>query len=221
MADHVEIVATEPRGVLGALDELLRRPMAGFVRARSGMAVGPWALRVCAGSLGCCVLYGAASGFFQGGSQVAIAALKAPLIVAWSAAFCIPSLYVFGALGGAALTRERCVVTLAGFFGLLGLVLAALLPIEWLFSVSSRSLPFVVWLHLLVWGVAIVLAGRFLRAALPEVSGRALLLWLALFCVVSFQVTTFVRPTLWRTPAGAVFENGKLFFLDHFRRVME
>ena len=156
-----------------------------------------------------------------GGAQVAIAALKAPLIVAWSAALCVPSLYVFGALGGAALTRERFVVTLAGFFGLLGLVLVALLPIEWLFSVSSQSLAFVVWLHLLLWGLAVVFGGRFLRAALPEVSGGALLLWLTLFCVVSFQVTTFVRPTLWRAPAGAVFEDGKLFFLDHFRHVID
>jgi hypothetical protein len=221
MSDQIEIIASEPHGILGTLDELLRRPMAGFVRARSGAPVGPWALRVCAGSIVCCALYGAASGFFQGGAQVAVAAIKAPLIIVLSAALCIPSLYVFSTLGGAPLTRERFVVTLAGFFGLLGLILIALLPIEWLFSVSSRSLAFVVWLHLMLWGLAVAFGGRFLRAALPELSRGAVFLWLMLFCVVSFQVTTFVRPTLWRAPAGAVFEDGKLFFIDHFLRVID
>jgi hypothetical protein len=221
MSDQIEIVAPEPRGILSTLDELLRRPMAGFVRARSGAPVGPWALRVCAGSIVCCVLYGAAGGFFQGGAQVAVAAIKAPLIIVLSAALCMPSLYVLSTIGGAALTRERFVVTLAAFFGLLGLILVALLPIEWLFSVSSRSLAFVVWLHVALWGLAVSFGGRFLRAALPELSGGVVLLWLMLFCVVSFQVTTFVRPTLWRAPAGAVFEDGKLFFIDHFLRVID
>jgi hypothetical protein len=32
------------------------------------------------------------------------------------------------------------------------------------------------------------------RAALPEMPSSAVLLWLALFCIVSFQVTTFMRP---------------------------
>jgi len=220
MPEQMEIVPPEPRGILSALDELLRRPMAGFYRARSGVPVGPWAMRVLAGSLISCVLYGAASGFFQGGTQVALGAVKAPIIVAFSAALCIPSLYVFGSIAGASLTRERFVVTLAGFLGLLGLILVGLLPIEWLFSVSSKSLPFVVWLHLLVWTLAIVFAARFLRAAIPEMPTGALMLWLILFCIVTFQVTTFVRPTLWREPASPVFDRGKLFFFDHFRHVV-
>jgi hypothetical protein len=201
---------------LKSLDELLREPSASVVRAQGGAPVGGWALRVVVGSLVCCVLYGAAGGFFQGGAQVAIAALKAPLIVAWSAALCAPSLYVFGLLSGAALTRQRFLVTLTGFLGMISLVLVGLLPIEWLFSVSSKSLPFVVWLHLMLWGLALFFAARFLRAALPEVSMGAVLLWLALFCVVSFQVTTFLRPTLWRQPGGRLFDGNKLFFLEHF-----
>ncbi len=48
----------------------------------------------------------------------------------------------------------------------------------------------------------------------------AVLLWLALFCVVCFQVTTFMRPTLWREPNAPVVERGKLFFLDHFSQAL-
>jgi hypothetical protein len=221
MGDSVDVMTQEPRGVLGSLDELLRRPTAGFERARAGAPIRAWAVRVLAGSLGCCVLYGAASGFFAGGAQIGIAAVKAPIIVACSALLCLPSLYVFGLLAGASLTQSRFIVTLIGFVGMLALVLVGLLPVEWLFSVSSKSLEFVVWLHLVLWGIAIVFGARFLRAALPEMPAGAVVLWLALFCVVSFQVTTFLRPTLWREPNAPVIERGKLFFFDHFSNALK
>jgi hypothetical protein len=221
MSDSVNVMAREPNGVLGSMDELLRRPTAGFDRACAGAPVGRWAVRVFAGSLSCCVLYGAASGFFAGGSQIAIGAVKAPVIIVSSALLCLPSLYVFSMLAGADLTRSRFVVTLIGFLGMLALVLVGLLPIEWLFSVSSKSLEFVVWLHLVLWIIAVVFGARFLRASLPEVSGGAMFLWLVLFCAVSFQVTTFLRPTLWREPNAPIVERGKLFFLDHFNHAVE
>jgi hypothetical protein len=221
MAAQSEIVTLEPRGVIGTLDELLRRPTAGTERAQSGAPVLAWSCRVLAGSVACSALYGAASGFFQGGTQVAIAAVKAPLIVLAAAALCVPSLYVFSLLAGASLTRERLAVVLAGFLGLIALVLVGLLPIEWLFSVSSRSLSFVVWLNLILWVMALVFGGRFLRVALPEMPVSAVLLWLGLFCVVSFQVATLMRPVLWRTPGAPIVERGKLFFLDHFSDVQK
>jgi hypothetical protein len=219
MNESVNVTVQEPRNVLSTLDELLRRPDAGFARAQAGAPIGAWAMRLFAGSLGCCALYGAGSGFFAGGAQIAIAAVKAPLIVAGSALLCLPSLYVFGLLAGASLTRARFTVTLVGFVGMLALVLIGLLPIEWLFSVSTQSLAFAVWLHLALWSVALMFGARFLRAALPEVPRGGVLLWLAMFCVVSFQVATFMRPTLWREPNAPVIEHGKLFFLDHFSQV--
>jgi hypothetical protein len=220
MAESLDIAAREPGNVLGTLDELLRQPEAGFARARAGAPVRAWSLRVIAGALGCWSLYGAGSGFFAGGWQIALAALKAPLIVAGSALLCVPSLYVFGLLAGAPLTRARFAVTLTGFVGMPALVMAGLLPIEWLFSVSTQSLAFVVWLHLALWTIAMVFGTRFLRAAMPEVPAGALMLWVVLFCLVSFQVTTFMRPTLWREPNEAVLAQGKLFFLDHFKQAL-
>src|SRR6185295_4686662 len=114
MTPSVDVAAQPPGTVLSTLDELLRKPDAGFARARSGAPIGAWAIRVFGGSLVCCALYGAGSGFFAGGAQIGIAAVKAPLIVAWSALLCLPSLYVFGLLAGAALTRARFAVTLIG-----------------------------------------------------------------------------------------------------------
>jgi hypothetical protein len=220
MTESVDVIAREPGSVLSTLDELLRKPDAGFARARSGAPVGAWAIRVFAGSLGCCVLYGAGSGFFAGGAQIGIAAVKVPIIVTWSVLLCLPSLYVFGLLAGAALTRARFVVTLIGIVGMLALVLVGLLPIEWLFSVSTRSLAFAVWLHLVLWAIAVAFGARFLRAALPEMPASAVALWLVLFCVVGFHVTTFMRPTLGREPNAPVLEHGNRFFLDHFNHAL-
>ena len=216
MTETPSVDRRERATVLGTLDELLRKPTAGLDRAEPGAATVAWAGRVSAGALGCCALYGAASGFFGGGPQIAIAAVKAPVIVTWSALLCVPSLYVFGLLSGASLTRERLVVTISGFVGMLALVLAGLLPIEWLFSVSTRSLAFVVWMHLALWAVALIFGARFLRVALPGMSPAAVRLWLFLFCVVSFQVATFVRPTIVRQPGAPIVESGKMFFLEHF-----
>jgi hypothetical protein len=220
MNDSIDLAPREPRSVLGTLDELLRQPRAGFARARAGMPVRAWTLRALAGALGCWSLYGAGSGFFSGGWQIGLAAVKAPLIVAGSALLCVPSLYVFGLLAGAPLTRGRFAVTLTGFVGMLALVMAGLLPIEWLFSVSTQSLAFIVWLHLALWTIAMIFGTRFLRAAMPEVPTGALMLWIALFCLVSFQVTTFMRPILWREPNAAILAAGKLFFLDHFKQAL-
>ncbi|MFN8060343.1 MAG: hypothetical protein U0Q12_14395 [Vicinamibacterales bacterium] len=215
------VVDAEPAGVLACLDELLRRPQAPSERAASGGSVMPWVARIVAGTAACASLYGAASGFFQGGSQVLYAGLKAPVILLASAALCLPSLYVFALLAGAALTASRFVVVLLSYLGLLALVLVGLLPIEWLFSVSSQSLTFVVWLHLVLWVLALGFGWRFLRAALPEVPFGALVLWVGLFCVVSFQVATFVRPVLLRNEGVPLVEPGKLFFLDHFNNVVD
>lgn len=219
MADSIPAPQCERPSVLGTLDELLHAPLSGVTRAQTGESITVWAARALVGTVGCLACYGAASGFFQGGWQIVIAAAKAPVILLATALLCVPSLYVFGLLAGAALTRQRLVAVLAAFLALLGLVLVGLLPIGWLFSVSSTSLAFVVWLHLALWCLALSFGARFLRQALPELSSGAALLWLTLFCVVSFQVATFMRPVLWRAPGAPAIEHGKLFFIDHFSNV--
>ena len=46
-------------------------------------------------------------------------------------------------------------------------------------------------------------------------------LWLLLFCAVSFQVATFLRPVLWRQPDQPLFTRGKMFSLEHMGKVYE
>jgi ketosteroid isomerase-like protein len=215
--------SNEPRGVLAAFDELLKQPSAGVERSRRDGTLRP-SLALLVGALVCYGLYGAASGFFQGGGQVFWAAVKTPIVVAFSVALCLPSLYILSALMGADITARRLLVIVAGFAGTLGIFMAGLLPITWLFSVSSRSLPFMVWLHLALWAVTVILAGRFLQMALREVGARSLIApWIFLFIVVSFQTATLFRPLIWQPRDAAHFPGlrEKQSFLEHFFRSMD
>lgn len=213
-------VPRRPRGLLGSFDELLTEPLALLERAREGKV--PLALLLIGAAVGA-ALYGAAAGFFQGGRQILVAAFKAPLVLALTLVLCLPSLYVLSSLAGARWTRRSFLAVVAGFAATLALLLLALLPIGWLFSVSSRYLGSVVWLHLFLWVMALLLGWRFLGRALEAAGAKGgMLLWLLLFAIVSLQVTTFLRPVLWR-PAGApLFRTGeKMFFLEHLDRVFE
>ena len=185
-------------------------------------AEGGSCVRLLLGAVVCFAAYGATAGLFQGGTQIGWSAVKTPLIVLGTALLCLPSLYVFSTLAGATLSPRRFAFVLSAFLALLGLLALGLIPINWLFSVSSRSLLFVVWLHMTAWLLAVALARRFLRSAfVDEGPRRAVGLWLVLFVVVSFQVTTCLRPVLWRDAAAPAFEGRRLSFMEHFSRVVD
>ncbi|MFL6193352.1 MAG: hypothetical protein ACJ75H_04230 [Thermoanaerobaculia bacterium] len=209
---------SEPRpqpGFLAGFNELLTRPLGLLERARGGRDTSP--PRLLAGSVVAYALYGAAAGFFQGGDQIAVAALKAPLVILFALLLCLPSLYVFSAVGGAEWTRRTFPAVVAGFAGTLALVLLALLPINWLFSMTSKRLGSAVFLQFVLWFLALILAWRFLGQSLRAVGGRgALILWLFLFCIVSLQTATFLRPILERKDGAPLFVSGKKSFLEHF-----
>jgi hypothetical protein len=147
---------------------------------------------------------------------------KAPLIVALSLLLCLPSLYIMGSLMGARLSAQRFRVAVAGFAGMIALVMIGLVPIVWLFSVSSRSLAFIATLHVILWVTSVAFAARFLGLALKESGASATpILWVLLFLIVSFQVATFLRPVLWLESGAPLFRAEKLFFLEHYDRVLD
>ena len=208
-----------PEGAFGELNELLKRPVALVRRARDG---GPVPVRLLLGALVCFALYGVAAGCFTGGAGLWLAAFKVPLIIALTFVLCLPSLYVFGAMAGADWTGRRFWTVISGFAGTLGLLLVALLPISWLFSVSSRYLASAVWLHFFLWILALAFGWRFLNVALRESGSRSgLALWLVLFLFVSLQVATVLRPVIVRDKGDALFVQGKMFFLEHLGRIYD
>ena len=196
--------------VLRSLDELLKR--------RDGAVTAhPFALLI--GALGCYVLYGIAAGFFQGGWSLAMATLKIPLIIVASLVLCLPSLYVFTGLSGIELSPRAFASMVAGFAGIMGLILLALMPVIWLFSVSTLSLGFVVWLHIFIWITALVFGLQFLARSTAK--GGTIGLWLLLLFFVSLQMTTYVRPILWRGKNEALFATKKQSFLQHLGDVID
>lgn len=211
----------QPIRLTAAFHDLLSRPTAILERASSTGAGA--SLSLLAGSVLLWALYGAAAGFFQGGPQILVAALKAPLIILLTLLLCSPSLFVFSAMAGTRWTARTFLAVLAGFAGTLGMVLLALLPVSWLFSASSRHLATAMVFQFLLWLVALALARKFLRQALETLGSRlaALTLWLGLFCLVSLQVTTMLRPVLLRKPHGGVFVTGKKSFLEHMFDVFD
>jgi hypothetical protein len=216
-----DVVISEPATMLQAFDELLKQPALTVSRATTTRSprVAVWLM---AGALLSASLYGAASGFFQGGLAILLAMLKAPLIVAFSLLLCLPSLYIMGSLMGARLSAQRFRVAVAGFAGMIGLVMIGLMPIVWLFSVSSRSLAFIATLHVVLWVVSVAFAARFLGLALKESGASATpILWVLLFVLVSLQVATFLRPVLWLEPGAPLFRAEKLFFLEHYDRIVD
>ena len=79
----------ESGGILRSFDRLLTEPQSLLQKDGSRSSVPLWLL---AGSLFGFVVYGAGAGSFQGGNQILVTALKAPLIVTMALALCLPSL---------------------------------------------------------------------------------------------------------------------------------
>lgn len=220
LAAETDVVLSAPSNVVAALDELLKRPA--IAVGRAGNPEAPrMSLYLGAAGLIAAMVYGLAAGFFQGGTSLLVAMLKAPLVLATSVLLCLPSLYITSALLGARVTARRFWLAVAGFAGMIGILMLGLVPIVWLFSISSRSLGFVTVLHALLWTLIVAFSARFLALALHESGAHSPpILWVVLFLVVSFQVATVFRPILWIGPEARLFQSEKLFFLEHFARIM-
>lgn len=160
-------------------------------------------------------VYGASAGLFQGGEQVALAALKVPLIVLFSIALTIPSLVVTTSLSGVTWQPRRLALALLSFAAALSLILSALLPVAWLFSVSSRHLLSPVVVHALVWLTAVLLARRALRPFLGGANLSVARTWTLLLLIVSVQATTFFQPVLYRAEGEAWFPRPRQLFVNH------
>lgn len=163
-------------------------------------------------------VFGLAVGLFGGWRIGVMDLLKAPMIMLASLLLCFPSLYVFACVGGAPLTLTQAFAIGAACSALVGLVLAALAPVAWLFAVSTASPGFIVLLTLVLWGVAVRFALRFIarvQAFEPFRQATGIRCWLLVLVLVSLQMATTLRPLL-RAPEGGFCDTGKLFFLMHF-----
>ena len=231
----------------GSLAELLKAPdrfAAGLAAPGSGARI----LRSLAIAAAGFALYGFAAGFFSGSWTVALlSAAKGAAVALFAFALCLPSLYVFACVAGTTLGAAPLVALGAACAATGGMLLAALAPVLWLFAVSSEHpgfltpLAFLLALGAVYFSVRPALGARAAGTLHATLGLRA---WLFVFVLVALQTVTLLRPFLSAPPAPAADEDRpaaaaaatapaattatapaparqKLFFLEHFFRVLE
>ncbi|HXH41332.1 MAG TPA: hypothetical protein VNN08_22075 [Thermoanaerobaculia bacterium] len=203
--------------IFSTMNKLLKSPDASIENGRLRSAQS---FEFLAGAILCYAAYAAAAGTFQaGGASIALAILKIPMIIIASVALCVPSFYVFTAVAGADHSARDMATLLSAFCGIAGLLLLGLMPVTWVFSISSRSLAFVVWMHIVVWLIAIVAARHYLVRLTGSRFGLAIGCWITIVFLVSLQMTTSLRPVLWRAPNQPLFTRAKMSFFEHIGEV--
>ncbi len=203
-------------GMLGTVESILRQPR------RVMYAFGqPGAWRAIAVLIGvaivCALVYGLVVGTFSRGDQLWIAPVKIALGLFISTLICLPSLYIFGCLGGSQARLTEMVGLVSGLLALMTLLLLGFAPVAWLFSESTQSLCWMGALHLAFWAIATAFGLRFLAAGFKATKARSsagLAVWSIIFVLVMLQMTTALRPIL--GTADGLLPVEKKFFLKHW-----
>lgn len=167
-------------------------------------------------------VFGLVLGMFSGGWQIGLVPLKIIGGVFFSAAICLPSLYIFSALGGMDIKVPQIIGLKLTFLAITSLLLVGFTPVLWLFSTSSQSSVFIGFLAITLWILCLIFGLRIITQSSPHMGGRKgrhLTVWSMIFIMVTLQMTTNLRPLLGESNslhnAGA-----KKFFLTHWVEMM-
>jgi hypothetical protein len=196
-------------------EALLRRPNALVARLADGKhgATGRFVLMAVVSFL----LFGFVLGCFAKHEQLWAAPVKITLGLLFSGAICFPSLYIFSTLAGARVSIPQLAACLAGALALAGLLLLGFAPAVWIFAESTDSFGFMGSLAIGAWLIAVLFALRFLKSAVFATGGTQkgpLMIWSAVFLLVTLQMTTSLRPILGRS--DVLLTQEKKFFLQHW-----
>jgi hypothetical protein len=197
----IEAILREPRRVL----HQLRQP-----------GPGRLLLTLLAAAGACALVYGLVMGTFSGGTQLWAAPLKVTVGLLFSAAICLPSLYILSCLSGSTARLTEVVGLVAGLLLLMTLLLVGFAPVAWVFSQSTESIVAMGALHLLFWLIATYFGLRFLNAGfvLREDRAGGLRVWMIIFLLVMLQMTTALRPLI--GTSDTLLPTEKKFFLSHW-----
>jgi len=211
----------EPTPVPGhALDRLIRSPDL-LLAELDGPGAGRLIAMLAATALGGHVAYGLVVASFSGGAQWWAAPAKIVLGTALCGAICFPSLYIFATLAGAEVRAKHVLGVLLGLLALTAVFLVGFAPVSWVFSQSSTLVSFVGAIHLIVWGISILMSARVVQASLrrwkskhPELT----MVWLLVLIVTCCQMMTTLRPLV--GSSERFFDPEKKFFLQHYLETM-
>ena len=211
----LEPMTDEPTS-LNAIASLLKTP--GRVLFQLNEAGGrrlTVGLFVC--SILCLLAFGFLLGTFSGGTQLWAAPTKVVLGTLASILICLPSFVIFSLLSGTDCPVGRLCTLLLMMLALIGLLLAGFAPVVWVFAQSSSEVGFMGGLGLLFWCLACLFGLRLLIKLAGNLGSRsrgALLAWGGIFLLVTFQMTSTLRPIL--GPSDTFFPKTKMGFLENW-----
>jgi hypothetical protein len=172
----------------------------------------------------CSLIYGLVVGTFSLGNQLWAAPIKISLGLLLAAFICLPSLYIFSALGGSEARLIEVVGLMAGLLALSTILLIGFAPVAWVFSQSTQSVPAMGALHLLFWFIGTAFGLRFLYNGFKHLGSRSpggLFIWMIIFLLVALQMTTALRPIVGQGKTFLPALTEKKFFLNHWADCMK
>ena len=215
-----DYVAMEGSGFSQILSHLLRKPMSVvYSFNHEGKSPASALLLI---TLVCLAIFGFVIGIFSAGDQLWAAPLKVIGGVLFSALICLPSLYIFGSLGGMDAKIQQVIGLMLTFITITSLLLVGFAPVVWLFSTSSNSSVFFGFLAITIWIVCLIFGLRVIMRASQCMGGGQgghLKLWIIVFILVTLQMTTTLRPIIGKSDELINLEE-KHFFLGYWFRSM-
>jgi len=215
-----DYVAMEGSGFSQILSHLLRKPMSVvYSFNHEGKSPASALLLI---TLVCLAIFGFVIGIFSAGDQLWAAPVKVIGGVLFSALICLPSLYIFGSLGGMDAKIQHVIGLMLTFVAITSLLLVGFAPVVWLFSTSSNSSVFFGFLAITIWIVCLIFGLRVIMRASQCMGGGQgghLKLWIIVFILVTLQMTTTLRPIIGKSDELINLEE-KHFFLGYWFRSM-
>lgn len=167
------------------------------------------------------LIYGVIVGSFSGGKQYLVSPSKIIIGMYTSAFICLPSLYIFACLSQAKIGFVSVMGNLLITLALIGVLLIGFLPVAWVFSQSTTSIPFIGFIHIAIFIISLLFAFRLLGQAIQTVSEQKssfIVVWITIFILVSLQMSTSLRPII--GTSDQLFPTAKKFFLTHWSETM-
>jgi hypothetical protein len=158
---------------------------------------------------------------FSGGAQLWIVPIKLSLGMLACALLCLPSLYIFSSLAGAAQSLRETAAALLMGVALMGVLLVGLAPVSWLFSQTTSSPAVMGGLHITALLVASYFGLGLVRRVLGALNDQPLSGmggWSFMFVLVLLQMTTTLRPLV--GPYEGALLGSKRFFLTHWAQTV-
>lgn len=215
-----DYVPMDGEGFSNILSHLLKKPLSIVHEINQGGKSPVPALLII--TLSCLAVFGFVLGIFSSGQQLWIAPTKVIAGVFFSGLICLPSLYIFGCLGGMDAKIHHVAGLMLTFLAITSLLLVGFAPVVWLFSTSSNSLVFFGILSLAVWLVCLIFGLRVITRAARSMGGGQgghLNIWVLIFMLVTLQMTTTLRPILGTSDKFISLEE-KHFFLGYWFKII-